>query len=74
VNTESIRARIQGVGWQLLEVPVRKRKPQTQETYIAEWRLVASKGYQSLQASGPDIDEAMKNIGKMLGVIPHDMP
>ena len=61
VDTESIRARIQGVGWQLLEVPVRRRETQTQEVYIAEWRLTASRGYQSLQASGPDIDEAMKN-------------
>ena len=74
MDTESIRARIHGGGWQLLEIPVRRKEPKTKETYIAEWRLTASRGYKSLQATGPDIDEAMKTIGKMLGVIPLDMP
>lgn len=74
MSTDNIRLRIQGVGWTLTELPVRRKSPKTRETYIAEWKLIASRGYQSLQATGPDIDEAMKNIGKMLGVIPVDMP
>jgi hypothetical protein len=73
VDTNSIRVRISGLGWNLLEIPIRRRN-KADVVYIAEWKLVASRGYQSFQTSGENIDEAMKNIGKMLGVIPRDMP
>lgn len=73
MDTNAIRSRIKGIGWQIKEIPVRRHNQKTHETYIAEWRLTAHNGSHSIQATGPDIDEAMKNIGKLLGVIPKNM-
>ena len=73
MDTDAIRSRIKGIGWQVKELPVRRKNAKTQETYIAEWKLIAHNGMQSIQATGPNIDDAMKNIGKLLGVIPKNM-
>jgi len=64
VDTDSIRARLNGLGWQLLELPIKKQNT------IARWRVVASKGEKSLEAGGQTLDEAMTNVGQSLGVIP----
>lgn len=64
VDTESIRVRVSKQGWSLKELLVRRRDPTKNQ-----WRIIAFKGMQSVEASGTTIDDAMQNIGKILGVI-----
>lgn len=66
VDINSIRARLNGLGWQLLELPIKK------QNIVARWKVVASKGEKSLEAGGLSLEEAMNNVGKSLGVIPRD--
>lgn len=66
VDTNTIRERLQGLGWKLLEIPVRRQDK------IIRWKIVASRGEQSVETTGLDIDEAMKSVGVTLGVIPRD--
>lgn len=69
VDTASIRTRVASIGWSLKEIPIINQNPITGERQIARWKLIAYKGVQSVEVGGENIDEAMKNIGKMLGVI-----
>jgi hypothetical protein len=71
VDTDAIRARITGVGWGLKELPVRRKDPKTMQPYVAQWKLIAHRGDgRSIETTGKTIDEAMKSIGAILGVIP----
>lgn len=72
VDNEAIRARIKTQGWNLLEVPIKKRDPKTGNALVARWKIVATRGTKSLEVGGSDIDEALKNIGMVLGVISKD--
>jgi len=66
VDTTSIRARLQGLGWHLLELPVRSGDR------IVRWKVVASRGDQSYEINGTTLDEAVMSIGQTLGVIPRN--
>jgi hypothetical protein len=57
------------LGWKLLEIPVKRNHPDVNERKILMWKLVASKGWRSFEVSGLTIDEAMRNMGMILGVI-----
>lgn len=72
VDTQSIRARIGSLGWQVREIPIRKSSPVPEERLIASWRLIAARGERSIEVSGPNIDEAFKTLGVTLGVIPRE--
>ena len=66
MDIDSIRARLKGLGWQVLELPIKKQNT------IARWKVVASKGERSLEAGGQSLEEALNNVGRNLGVIPRD--
>ena len=72
MDSNSIRARIQGLGWKMLEVPVKRNHPDPSQRSVLKWKIVATKGEQSCETSGTTIDEALKNIGLALGVIAKD--
>ena len=69
VDNDSIRARIKSQGWNLLEIPIKRNDPKTNQTSVARWKVVATKGVKSFEVGGKNIDEALKNIGITLGVI-----
>ena len=69
VDINSIRARIQGLGWKLLEVPMRRGNPDPAQRTVYKWKIVAMKGESSCEVTGSTIEDAMKNIGETLGVI-----
>jgi hypothetical protein len=70
VTTEQIRARLNGLGWNVLERPVCHAHPDPAKRSISQWKLMASKGERSCEVAGTTLDEAMQNLGKILGVIP----
>lgn len=72
VNNESIRIRIKAQGWNLLEVPIKQRDHKTNKSFVARWKIVATKNQRSIEVSGKNIEEALNNIGKTLGVISKD--
>ncbi len=53
----------------MLEVPVKRNHPDPAQRTVLRWKIVATKGEQSLETSGVTIDDALKNIGLSLGVI-----
>ena len=69
VDTESIRQRLKAQNWNLLEIPVKSRDNVTKEVVIRQWKIVAANNKKSIEATGITIDEAMKKIGILLGVI-----
>lgn len=70
VDTNSIKARLNGLGWQIKELPVRKNSPDSRERTILHYKVIVFKGETSLEATGSSLDEAMSTIGMQLGVIP----
>lgn len=72
VNIDSIRARLNAQGWSLLEVPVKQRDQKTNKPFVARWKIVATKNQRSIEVGGKNIEEALNNIGKTLGVISKD--
>lgn len=70
VDTETIRVRINKQGWILKEIPIKRNVPDSQVKQVALWKIVAYKGQRSIETSGKTIDDAIKNIGMTLGVIP----
>jgi len=72
VDTDTIRTRIYSLGWQVKELPVKKKNRQTEQIYIERFKLIAIKNERSVEISGKTIDEAMKNLGETLGVIPRE--
>ena len=69
VDIDSIRARIQGLGWKILEVPIKRSNPDPALRTILKWKVVATKGQKSCEVTGLTIDEALKNLGETLGAI-----
>lgn len=72
MDTDSIKARILGLGWQIREIPVKKSSPDARERKILYYKVVALKGERSLEATGKTLDEAVGTIGAQLGVIPRN--
>ena len=72
MDNNAIRARLNAQGWKLLEIPIKKRDPKTKITKVLKWKIVATRVTKSIEVSGDTIDEALKNIGKILGVIAKD--
>ena len=72
MDSNSIRTRIQSLGWHLHELPVRRNHPDSAERTIVNWKIVAVKGEKSIEVGGQTIDEAMKTMGTSLGVIPNE--
>lgn len=72
MNIDSIRARLKAQGWNLLEVPIKKRNQKTNQLFIASWKVVANKNDKSIEIRGNTIDQALNNIGKILGVVSKD--
>ncbi len=69
VDTNAIRARIHAQGWVLKEMPIRRSVPDSKEKQITQWKIIAYRGEKSVENSGPNIDQAIKNMGITLGVI-----
>lgn len=69
MDINSIRARIQGLGWKILEVPIKRSNPDPTLRTILKWKVVATKGQNSCEVTGLTIDEALKNLGVTLGAI-----
>jgi hypothetical protein len=69
VDINSIRVRIQKLGWKLLEVPMKHGNPDPDKRTVYKWKIVAIKGESSCEVTGATIEDAMKNIGETLGVI-----
>ena len=72
VDTPTIRKRVQGSGWQLKEIPIVRTDPASGERAIARWKLIAYKGVQSVEVGGDNIEEAMQNVGQVLGLVPSE--
>lgn len=72
MDNDAIRSRITTQGWKLLEIPIRKNTPDKNQRVIARWKIIASRGEKSLEVGGNTIDEALRNIGVTLGVIPKE--
>lgn len=70
MDTNTIRTRITTQGWSLREIPITRADQGTKERRIIQYKIIAFRGEKSLEVAGPTLDEAMKNIGKTLGVIP----
>jgi hypothetical protein len=70
VDTNTIRTRLSTLGWKLREIPIRRNSPDSNQRVVLLWKVIAVKGEKSVEVGGPTIDEAMKTIGKTLGVIP----
>lgn len=70
MTTEQIRARLHGLGWSLYERPICHSNPDPAKRSISEWKLRANNAERSYEITGPTLDEAMQNLGKLLGVIP----
>jgi hypothetical protein len=66
VEIKAIRSRLEKQGWTLRELQIRR------QTTVAAWRVVAFKGAQSIEATEKTLDEAVRVVGKMLGVIALD--
>lgn len=69
VSNESIRNRIKTQGWKILEIPIKTKNKKTLQTEISRYKIIVSKGEKSFEVSGKNIDDALKNIGCLLGVI-----
>lgn len=69
MDINSIRARINGLGWKLLELPVKRSHPDPAQRVVLKWKVVATKGDSSCEVTGVTIEDALKNIGVTLGVI-----
>lgn len=69
VDTPAIRARISTQGWKLREIPIKRNHPDAAQRTILQWKIIAVKGDKSIEVGGKTIDDAMKTIGKTLGVI-----
>lgn len=72
MDSNSIKARITGLGWQLKEIPVKRSSPDVSERTILHYKVIAFKGERSLEATGTTLDEAVGAIGTQLGVIPQN--
>lgn len=72
MDTNAIRDRLKGLGYSLLEIPVRHSDPDPSKRTISRWKVVASKPNQSCEVSGQTLDEAIRNVGLTLGVIPKE--
>lgn len=72
VDTATIRTRITSQGWKLREIPIKRNHPDPTQRKVIQWKMIAIKGDKSIELGGPTIDEAMKNIGITLGVIPRE--
>lgn len=70
VDANSIRTRLNGLGWTTKELPIRRTDRDTKEKTVIMYKIVAYRGEQSLEATGQSLDEAMSTIGVQLGVIP----
>ena len=66
MNSESIKARLKGLGWSVNEYPVRSGQS------IRQWKVIAVRNDHSYAVDGKTLDEAIRNIGLMLGVIPDE--
>jgi hypothetical protein len=64
VDTESVRTRMSKQGWSLKELLIRRK-----DASKNQWKVIAFKGFQSVEATGATIDDAIQNVGKLLGVI-----
>lgn len=69
MDSNAIRARLKGLGWQLIELPIRRNHPDSNERRVTNWKVIASKGERSYEVGGKTIDEALIKIGSSLGVI-----
>lgn len=69
MDIDSIRARLKSQGWKLLEVPIKRSSPTSQEKVVAYWKVVAVRGDRSLEMGGETIEDALGKIGVTLGVI-----
>lgn len=63
VTMEDIRIRLQKLGWQIREIPIKSGST------IASWRIIASRGEKSISIDGPTLSESFNRIGLMLGAI-----
>ena len=72
VDANNIQARLEGLGWKVIELPIKKNDPDPGKRIVTKWKLIAAKGVRSYEVSGKTRDEAMRNLGSTLGVIPKE--
>ena len=72
MDTNAIKVRLANLGFQVKEIPIRRSSPDQNERSILHWKVIAIKGERSYEVVAPQLDEAIKNIGKSLGVIAND--
>jgi len=72
VDANTIKNRLASLGFQVKEIPIRRNHPNEAERKILHWKVIAVRGEQSYEMVSPNLDEAIKNMGKSLGVIAND--
>lgn len=72
VDTNSIKARLDGLGWKIKEIPVRKCSHDSKERTVLHYKVIVIKGETSMEVTGSSLDEAISTIGMQLGVIPRN--
>lgn len=63
LTTESLRAKIKNLGWNLIEIPIKKG------TVINRWKVIAVKNERSIEMNNDTLDLALIDMSKFLGAI-----
>ena len=72
VDADVIRTRLQNLGWNVKELPIREKFAGGGAHKVIMWKLVAIKGDKSFEVAGKTLPEAMTNLGRSLGVVPQN--
>ena len=72
VDIETLRNRLEGLGWKLQELPIKTKTADGKRTVIRLWKVIAHKGDRSFEITGKTLLAALTSLGIMLGVIPQD--
>ena len=72
VDIETLRNRLEGLGWKLQELPIKTKTADGKSTVIRLWKVIANKGDRSFEITGKTLLAALTSLGIMLGVIPQD--
>jgi hypothetical protein len=65
---EDIEARLACIGWKTRQLPVSGGG--LSDRKIIRWKVIGFKGDKTIQVEGKTLEEAMNNLGRILGLVP----